>query len=268
MKELFRGQLFKMLVQFDSPITYTLKSKEDNIVVNDWIGRNVRITFLNQINCIKCNKKTKKSFGQGFCYYCFTTAPESAECIIKPELCRAHLGEGRDVEWEEKNHNQPHYVYLAISSAIKVGVTRETQVPTRFIDQGASEVIIIAKTPNRYLAGVIEIALKEMFTDKTNWRKMLKNEVLEDVDLEDQKWELEGVLPDDLSQYMNEDDEIFKFNYPVNHYPEKVRSFNLDKNNVAEGKLEGIKGQYLIFENNKVINIRKYTGYHVSIEEF
>lgn len=268
MEELFSGQLFKMKVTNEKPILYQLKSKDFFVDVNDWIGKNIRITFLNEINCIKCHKKTKTSFGQGFCYNCFISAPESAECIIKPELCKAHLGEGRDVDWEEKNHNQPHYVYLAVSSAIKVGVTRVNQVPTRFIDQGASEAIVVAETPNRYLAGVIEVALKDLFTDKTNWRKMLKNEVLDNVDLEEQKWELEEVLPVDLSQYMCDDDTVFNLNYPVNIYPEKVSSFNLDKNPIAEGKLLGIKGQYLIFDNNKVINIRKYTGYNVTIEEF
>ncbi len=267
MKELFRGQLFKMLVTHSSPVLYQLKSNDDFIDVNDWVGKNIRITFLNKINCIKCDKLTKKSFGQGYCYPCFISAPETSECVIKPELCRAHLGEGRDVEWEERNHNQPHYVYLATSSAVKVGVTRETQVPTRWIDQGATEAIIVAKTPNRYLAGVIEVALKDMFTDKTNWRKMLKNDIIDDANLEEQKWELEEILPDDLSQYMDENDKIYGFNYPVKNYPEKVSSFNLDKDPIAQGKIEGIKGQYLIFDNNKVINIRKYTGYHVSIEE-
>jgi hypothetical protein len=269
----YSGELRKMIVHLndDNSVSYKIKlvntdlKTEELINANDLIGKDISFKFEGQIICKSCGKKTKNSFNQGFCYPCFKNAPESSECIIKPELCRAHLGEGRDIEWEERNHNQPHIVYLAASDVIKVGVTRETQVPTRWIDQGAAYAIRLAETPNRFLAGQLEVALKSEFTDKTNWRKMLKNEIDESLDLEEVKWELEELLPDDLSQYFSEDDEIISFNYPVLEYPQKVKSLSLDKEPVISGKLLGIKGQYFLFDDNRVMNIRKHTSYSVSV---
>ncbi|TNE53531.1 MAG: DUF2797 domain-containing protein [Bacteroidetes bacterium] len=263
-RELSSGILHKMLVEQGEPIQYYL-NLEDKVEMNPLIGKEIYLRWEGIIECISCQKVTKKSFGQGFCYKCFTSAPESAECIVRPELCRAHLGEGRDPEWEERNHNQPHVVYLAVSSAVKVGVTRATQIPTRWIDQGASAAIKLAEVPNRYEAGVLEVELKQHFTDKTHWQKMLRNEVDESVDLEEEKWSLEEVLPGDMLEYFSEDDEIFEFHYPVLDYPDKVRSLNFEKTDLIEGRLLGIKGQYLLFEGGAVINLRKFTGYRVSI---
>jgi hypothetical protein len=260
-----KGLLHKMKVEFGNPIQYALNF-ENQLVLNDFIGKKIRLNFLNEIICTSCGKKTNKSFNQGFCYNCFLKAPESAECIIRPELCRAHLGEGRDVLWEETHHNQIHYVYLALSDVVKVGVTRNTQIPTRWIDQGAHAAIILAETPNRYLAGVLEVELKNHFSDKTNWQKMLKNEIDLSVDLVNEKWSLEEVLPEDLLQYFSENDEITEFSYPVLAFPKKVKSVSFDKETSIEGVLTGIKGQYLIFEDDRVINIRKHTSYLIDFE--
>lgn len=258
------GNLTKMRVSLHDQVLYRLMLS-DEVIMNDFIGQEIHLEWYGIINCQKCGKKTNKSFGQGFCYPCFTTAPESAECIIRPELCRAHLGEGRDPEWEEKHHNKPHIVYLAASSAVKVGITRLDQVPTRWIDQGASSAIILAEVPNRYEAGRIEVALKDFFTDKTHWQKMLKNDIDESIDLEDEKWGLEDQLPADIMNFFSENDDIINLNYPVLSYPEKVKSMSFDKTPTIKGKLAGIKGQYLIFDDGSVLNIRKHTGYYVEV---
>lgn len=258
------GNLKKMSVAFGNPIEYKLNLSQP-LDLNALIGSAISISWLGTINCQKCGKLTKKSFGEGFCYNCFITAPEAAECILRPELCRAHLGEGRDPQWEQEHHNQPHVVYLAASSAVKVGITRATQVPTRWIDQGASSAIRLAETPNRFEAGRLEVALKDLFTDKTNWQQMLKNNVDDSIDLIEEKWSLEGRLPMDLIEYFSENDEIIELNYPVLTYPVSVKSLSLDKTPVIEEKLVGIKGQYLIFDGGKVINVRKHTGYYVEI---
>ena len=212
------GNIRKMSVQIGDPIMYTLNLSTD-VDMNARIGKHIRLEWNGIINCLACKKVTKKSFGQGFCYTCFMNAPESAECIIRPELCRAHLGEGRDPEWEEKHHNKPHIVYLAASSAVKVGITREDQVPTRWIDQGATAAIRLAETENRYEAGRVEVALKELFTDRTNWRKMLTNDVDNTIDLEEEKWALEEHLPADIMDLFSENDEIVNLNYPVLEFP-------------------------------------------------
>ena len=261
-----KGSIRKMSVDLNDEVVYTLNLSSD-VLMNNFIGQKIRLEWNGVINCSACNKVTKKSFGQGFCYSCFINSPQASPCILRPELCRAHLGEGRDVEWEEKHHNQPHVVYLALSSAVKVGITRGDQIPTRWIDQGASAAIRLAETENRYEAGRIEVALKEFFTDKTNWRKMLQNVVDDTVDLEDEKWSLEEHLPADITELFSENDEIIEISYPVINYPEKVKSLSFDKTPIIEGKLMGIKGQYLIFENGEVLNIRKHTGYLIDIEK-
>ena len=259
------GNLRKMSTYLDDQVKYVLNLSQD-VHMNDLIGQDIHLEWQGVINCCKCSKVTKKSFGQGFCYRCFTTAPESAECIIRPELCRAHLGEGRDPQWEEKHHNRPHLVYLAASSSVKVGVTRVDQVPTRWIDQGATAAIRLAETPNRYEAGRVEVALKSFFTDKTHWQKMLRNEIDESIDLIAEKRILEQHLEPDILTLFTEDDEVIQLDYPVLEYPQKVKSLNFDKSPVIHAKLVGIKGQYLLFAGGEVLNIRRHTGYYVEIK--
>ena len=234
-----------------------------NHVVNELIGKTIKLDFTGHLYCQVCNHETKKFFGEGFCYSCFINSSQASPCILRPELCKAHVGEGRDPVWEVRNHNQPHVVYLAQSDSVKVGVTRSTQIPTRWIDQGAKSAIFLAETPNRYEAGVLEVALKAFFTDKTNYRKMLQNEIDDSIDLIDEKWNVVDQLPSDLQTFISENDEIIEFNYPVLKYPIQPNLINLEKTPIFEGKLLGIKGQYLLFENDFVLNIRRHTGFEV-----
>ena len=197
-----------MRTRLEDQVKYTLDLDGTLVEINDFLGKPISLKHTGIIKCVSCGKVTKKSFGQGFCYPCFINSPENAECIVKPELCRGHLGEGRDLEWEKAHHVQPHYVYLALSSDVKVGVTRNIQVPTRWIDQGASQAIILAETPYRQLAGEIEVALKNYLPDKTNWQRMLKNEVAQGVDLAERKRLAAGFLPEHLQQYVAASDAI------------------------------------------------------------
>ena len=258
--------LSKMKTKLQEPIEYILKTPDTSISMNGLLNKKISLQWNGIISCRKCDKRTKKSFGEGFCYNCFISAPEASPCILKPELCEAHLGKGRDIEYEEKNHNQPHIVYLAATDKVKVGVTRETQVPTRWIDQGAYQTIIIARTPNRYLAGVIEVALKAVYSDKTNWRSMLKNIINDSIDLEEEKWSCCDMLPTDLQQYFTEDDSILTLKFPSKDYPEKIQSLNLLKQAFFEGVLTGIKGQYLIFDNQTVFNVRRHTSFEIELD--
>ncbi|MEX1000777.1 MAG: DUF2797 domain-containing protein [Crocinitomicaceae bacterium] len=257
-------QLNKMKTSLEEVVDYQLNSGEVSIDMNALVGHHIHMRYQGKQQCAACGG-FKKLFAQGFCYNCFTKAPEASPCIIRPEVCEGHLGKGRDVKWEEENHVQPHFVYLAVASSLKIGVTRATQIPTRWIDQGASYAIKVAETPYRKIAGDIEVALKGTFTDKTNWRSMLKNEIAA-IELEDEKWQIEELLPMDLAEYMTEDDEIIHIEYPVLTFPDKVKSLNFDKQEVVEGKLLGIKGQYLLLDNDRVINLRKHKGYYVDFE--
>ena len=185
---------------------------------------------------------------------------------MKPELSTAHLDkEDRDLEYEKKMQLQPHIVYLANSSNVKVGVTRKAQVPTRWIDQGAHEAIVIAEVPNRYLAGITEVALKAHVSDKTSWQKMLKN-ALEDVDLVAWREQLRPFIPEEAAEYFLESNGETQLEFPVLQYPEKVKSLNLEKMPSYEGVLKGIKGQYLLFEDQTVFNVRGHEGYYVGID--
>lgn len=258
------GNLRKMQTRLEDVAQYTLVLDNVAIDMNAKIGENIRLTYEGIINCIACGRETKKSFGQGFCYPCFRNAPEASECIIRPELCRAHEGEARDMDWAEQHCLVEQIVYLARSSAIKVGITRASQMPTRWIDQGATDAIVFARVPNRYTAGLVEVAMKEHLTDRTNWQRMLKNEVI-DADLVTTKASLIDSLDAELRQYVDNDDTVCSIDYPVERYPEKVKSIGFDKQPKIEGCLVGIKGQYLIFDDNRVLNIRKHNGYLVSL---
>ena len=259
----FKGVLKKMLTDYTTPIQYFLNLEGDFLHMNQLLGQSIKIEF-EKYQCLNCGAN-KKIFRQGFCYDCFTETPRAGEWIMKPELSKAHLDEeDRDLEYEKKVQLQPHIVYLANSSAVKVGVTRKSQVPTRWIDQGAHEAIQLLETPNRYLAGVAEVALKDYVADKTNWRNMLKNN-LQDEDLEAKANELKPHLPNEVKDYILENEKEFAIQFPVNQYPTKLKSLNLEKNPVFEAKLVGIKGQYLIFDNDVVFNVRNSEGFYVKI---
>jgi hypothetical protein len=256
--------LEKMKTELSDTVLYRTGPQDRDLCLNDFLEKMVSITFSGHIFCIACGKKTKTSFFQGFCYPCFQQSPFASECIIRPELCRAHLGEGRDVAWEQTHHNREHVVYLSNTTGLKVGVTSKSQVPTRWIDQGATEALIIAYTPNRYLAGCIESELKAHISDKTAWQRMLKLEHVAYDIIAKKEW-LSDRLPDELYDYVVEDNTITRIHYPVLAYPTKVKSLNLDKIPEIKGRLMGIKGQYLIFEDGTVFNMRKHGGYEVSL---
>lgn len=258
--------LQKMKTAQAEQVQYWLSDGTQEINLNALIGQTISLRFTGAIFCRECQKQINKSFGEGFCFSCFSTAASASPCILHPELCQAHLGLGRDPDYEQRHHNQPHYVYLAQTDQLKVGITRTTQMPTRWIDQGAAAAIILAEVPNRYLSGVLEVALKAQFADKTNWQRMLQNSPYNGPALDEQKWELEESLPADLTQYWTDDEVIWRFNYPVLSYPSKVKSLSLDQQAQVSGTLTGIRGQYLYFDHSLVLNIRKHTGYQIQWE--
>lgn len=256
----FIGPLKKMFTTNTEPVDYVLEIGNDILMMNSLIGKKLSLKFEGKIKC-NCGELKDKVFRANFCYDCFYTKPEAGEPIFNPEKSTAHLGiEDRDLEWEKRNQLQPHLVYLANSSGIKVGVTRLDNMLTRWMDQGASEGIKLLEVPNRYLAGVAEVALKKHIADKTVWQRMLKGEVPE-VDMLAKKKELFELLPDDLKQYLSLDDEVTKIVYPVEIHPAKVTSRSFAKVQEIEGVLKGIKGQYLIFEGGQVFNVRSHEGY-------
>jgi len=256
---MFQGVLRKMQTEYTDPIQYYLILANDFININQLLSKTIELTFI-KYQCLGCGKD-KPIFRQGFCKQCFFELPQAADWIIRPELSKAHLGiEDRDLAYEQKVQLQDHVVYLANSSNLKVGVTRQTQIPTRWIDQGAHEAIPLLVVPNRYLAGLAEVSLKDHVSDKTNWRKMLTNHV-EDVDLVKEKEKLATFLPDELTKYIQLDNsKETEIHFPVLHYPTKVKSLNLVNKQHYKGKLVGIKGQYLLFEDQTVFNIRSNEG--------
>ncbi|OOG74625.1 DUF2797 domain-containing protein [Flavobacterium sp. A45] len=261
----YQGVLSKMQTEFGDPIQYYLVFENSFLNMNQVLNKELEISF-EGYQCLNCGKK-KKIYRQGFCYDCFYSSPAVGDWIMKPELSTAHLGiEDRDLAYEEQVQLQPHIVYLALSSEVKVGVTRKTQVPTRWIDQGASQAISIVEVPNRYLAGITEVALKSHYTDKTNWRKMIQNDIVH-VDLVAEKLKLEKLIPAEVQEFYHlEKNDVYQMHFPVLNYPKKVNSLNLDKEPNFKGKLLGIKGQYLIFEEGTVFNVRSFEGYVVRLE--
>ena len=261
----YEGVLTKMQSEFGNPIQYYLEFENSFLNVNQVLGKELTIQ-LEGYQCLNCGKR-KKIFRQGFCYDCFCASPSAGDWIMKPELSTAHLGiADRDLDYETKVQLQPHIVYLATSSEVKVGVTRKTQVPTRWIDQGAERAIAIVEVPNRYLAGITEVALKEHFADKTNWRKMLTNDIVTN-DLILEKAKVESLLPQEVKEYFFYDkNEVYEMKYPILEYPKKISSLSLEKNPNFKGVLIGIKGQYLLFEDGTVFNVRSSEGSVVRID--
>lgn len=259
----YEGVLRKMQTEMGQPIQYYLLFEDNFLNVNQVLNKQLQIDFV-KFQCLNCGED-RPIYRQGFCRSCFFETPSAGDWIMRPELSTAHLGkEDRDLEYEKKVQLQPHIVYLANSSNIKVGVTRKSQVPTRWIDQGAHEAIEIVEVPNRYLAGVTEVALKDHLGDKTNWRKMLTNNV-DDEDLVKWRNKLRQYIPSEAKEYFLENNKETHMEFPVLKYPEKVKSLNLGKTPSFMGVLKGIKGQYLIFEDNTVFNVRGSEGYYVSL---
>ena len=262
----FSGHIKKMISKHIEPISYEIPIDDDLIPISNYLNKIIKIHFLNEIHCIECNREIKKTFAQGYCYPCFISSPSTSECILKPELCRAHEGGDRDMEWSNKHCLKDHFVYLSLTAGAKIGVTRATQIPTRWIDQGAVQALKFAKTSNRYEAGCIEVQMKNHISDRTAWQRMLKNEIDENIDLIQLKNELIDVIDDEYKQFILQDESVVDFAYPHIKFPEKVKSLDLLKVNHIEARLIAIKGQYLLFDNNTVLNIRKHTGFTISLE--
>ncbi len=266
------GQLRKMHTRLVSPVAYQLPLGDRLVELNAHLGQPVKLTFTGEINCLHCGRKTKKSFSQGYCYPCFTRLPQCDSCIVKPEKCHFHEGTCRDPAWGERHCFQPHVVYLANSSGVKVGITRGEQVPTRWIDQGAVQALPILEVDNRLHSGLIEQIIAAHVSDKTNWRTMLKGQI-EPIDLvaeRDRLLALCALQLDALREQYGQDAiraldaEVVNIEYPVLEYPTKVATHNFDKNPEVAGVLLGIKGQYLILDTG-VINIRKFAAYNVQL---
>ena len=265
------GPLQKMRTRLDDPVNYELLLADQSIGLNAYIGQAIKFTYTGQIFCVHCNRRIKKSFNQGYCYPCFISLAQCDMCIMKPETCHFDAGTCREPDWGQTFCFQPHVIYLANSSGIKVGITRQTQLPTRWIDQGAVQALPIFKVPSRYLSGLVEVVFAKHISDKTSWQQMLKSRS-EPIDLIAKRDELTDLCATDLQGISDrfgitpikrmDDESVVDIHYPIDVYPGKIQSFNLDKNPEVSGVLQGIKGQYLLLDSG-VINIRKFSGYEV-----
>jgi len=268
------GCLKKMRTTPGQPVQYQLVIGDELVELNPYIGGSIELSFSGRIECVNCSRSTKKSFNQGYCYPCFKKLAECDQCVMSPEKCHFHEGTCRDPEWGKKYCMQGHTVYLANSSSIKVGITRDGQLPTRWIDQGAIQGVPVIQTATRQLAGFAEDAIREYVSDRTQWQTMLKGKI-DEMDLKEEWSKLLPQVSDKLqalqqahgaeSIKINELDDITRITFPVIEHPEKVKSLNFDKTPEVSGKLMGIKGQYLILDSG-VINIRKFTAYEIEFD--
>jgi hypothetical protein len=277
---IYRGNTRKMRVSTNHEhlAQYLLPIGEDEIAMNPLIGTQVKVSYAGAIHCVHCHNKTKKSFAQGYCYRCLMKLAQCDTCIMRPELCHYDKGTCREPEWGEANCLSDHFVYLANTGTVKVGITRHVSdtVSSRWIDQGATQAMAIMRVQNRLTSGLVETAFKEHIADKTNWRTMLKSQP-DNIDLKTLKESLLEHVEDDLDEIIDEygfqaieilDVPAVEIQYPVEQYPEKVKSINLDKEGEFSGTLQGIKGQYWLLDDDRVINMRKYSGYDLRIETF
>jgi hypothetical protein len=275
MFELGRGSLSKMKAHLEAPVQYAFRLGDEEVPVNPLVGKSLRLEYLGAIHCTHCGRKTKTSFSQGYCYPCMQKLAQCDVCIMSPEKCHYDAGTCREPSWGEQFCMTDHIVYLANSSGVKVGITRASQVPTRWIDQGATQALPILRVATRQQSGFVEDLLRTRVADKTNWRALLKGDAAP-VDLpaiREQLFDSCGAGIAELQQRFGlqaiqplNDAEVLDIRYPIKAYPAKITSFNLDKQPLAEGTLLGIKGQYLMFDTG-VINIRKYTAYQLAVHE-
>lgn len=273
MTELGRGALSKMAVRLGDTAQYAIRLDEQEVPINPLLGKRLRLEYLGAIHCTHCGRRTKKSFAQGYCYPCFTKLAQCDSCIVSPEKCHFDAGTCREPSWGEQFCMTDHVVYLANSSGVKVGITRATQLPTRWLDQGASQALPIFRVATRQQSGLVEDLLRTQVADKTNWRALLKSDAVP-VDLPTIRDELLQSCAEGLAELQQRfglqaiqpvtDAEVVDIRYPVDAYPTKVASHDLEKTPVVEGILKGIKGQYLILDTG-VINLRKYTAYQVAV---
>nr|WP_241505758.1 DUF2797 domain-containing protein [Parahaliea mediterranea] len=274
-QQLSAGPLRKMHTALAAPVQYQMVLGEHRQPLNALLGQALRLDYEGAIFCIHCARKTSKSFSQGYCYPCFKRLAQCDSCIVSPEKCHYHLGTCREPEWGEQHCMIDHIVYLANTSGVKVGITRHSQVPTRWMDQGATQAQPIFRVSSRFQSGLVETLFKAHVADKTSWQTMLKG-AGEPVDLEARRAELTAACADDIARLQAEHglqaitvlagEPAVTIDYPVLEYPVKVKSFNLDKTPLVEGTLLGIKGQYLMFDTG-VINLRKYGGYQVALSQ-
>jgi hypothetical protein len=264
---MIEGNILKMKSQLnDGHVQYHLPMGDELVDMNALIGKRIKFSYKGQINCIATGEKISKSYNQGYSYKSFISLARCDMCIMKPETCHFDKGTCREPEWGEKNCFIPHYVYLANTGSVKVGITRYTQTPTRWIDQGAEEALPILEVKDRKTSGLLEVEIKNFVGDKTNWRNMLKGNYPE-VDLyaiRDEIFDSIEPIIDDFDAEMLEED-LVTINFPIEQAPEKVKSMSFDKLDVIEGVLQGIKGQYLIFDCG-VVNMRKHQGYYLYLE--
>lgn len=244
---------------------YQLTFDNQTAEMNSLVGRRIELIFNQTIHCSNCGRQTPKSYSQGYCFPCARALARCDLCIMRPETCHHHLGTCREPEWGEANCFAPHIVYLANSSGLKAGITRKSNMPARWIDQGAIAAVPILEVKNRLESGRVEMALKAHVNDKTNWRKMLKNET-EAIDLVAARSGLLDKIEDLIDELgaIRLNDDVVNIDYPVLQYPSKVSSLNFDKTPVVSGLLNGIKGQYLLLDEG-VLNIRKFSSYHLTL---
>ncbi|MDG3087978.1 DUF2797 domain-containing protein [Vibrio hannami] len=266
------GTLRKLKSSLNEQVEYSLPVGEQSVALNPLIGKQITLKHTGNIYCCSCGKKTKKSYSQGHCFVCMKKLASCDMCIMKPETCHYEAGTCREPQWGEDNCMVDHFVYLSNTSSLKVGITRHTQIPTRWIDQGATQGMPIFKVKTRHISGLIEIELAKHIADKTNWRTLLKGDG-EPMPLAERAQELIPlVMPtvEEIRAKYGEDsvevlhDSITNIDYPVTEHPTKIVSHNFDKEPVVTGTLKGIKGQYLILDTG-VINIRKFTSYEVEV---
>ena len=239
------------------------------VPVSQLVGQPIQLQWTGQIFCVGCGAKTNKSYSQGYCFRCFKTRAATDLCMMKPETCHFHLGTCREPDWGESVCFAPHYVYLANSSNLKVGITRHTQLPTRWLDQGAVQAVPVMQVASRFLSGVVETLFATDMADKTDWRALLRGDP-QLLDMTRMRQQLIARYQDRLEQLAHAypdalrfvDSPVQQFHYPVQRYPSKINAHSFDKTLSIGGTLQGIKGQYWLLDTG-VLNIRKFTGYEL-----
>ena len=99
----WQGCLRKMHTELAETVRYVVFPENGGLCLNDQLGQSLRLAFTGRIECVACDRLTKKSFNQGYCFPCFRKLAACDSCIVSPEKC--HLAEGtcREPDWAESH---------------------------------------------------------------------------------------------------------------------------------------------------------------------
>jgi len=237
------------------------------------VGESLRVTLHEEHVCANCGEKLSES-KYSVCYDC-KQRPPFTQCIKTPGTdCTNADCPFPDYKRDACDHT--YVVYLVTKGDVKVGISRSDRRLQRWAEQGASHAIVVAETPNRKSAGLIEEALSDRFETQSSssWYEPRTSPV---EDLVEATRTAPEYIPDDSRLYacltLNDLDETVIADRVVSiphratgvDHAHGVTRPELAVGDSGEGTILGVRGS-VILTNSFALNLKKRQGYCATIE--